>query len=168
MSKRFAWAVAALCAACGSRSAYVRVDNVPLGHIVVYRNGIAFYERSAVVHGGTLSVRVPRALVDDFLKTLTVVDRSTGQALPVRCPRDRAGDGDMIDMSLQIPNRTSADIKMTYVTEAPSWKPSYRMVIGDKDAKGKVFLEGWAVIDNTSGEDWKDVKIGVGSSSAMS
>ncbi len=168
MSKRFAWAVAALCAACGSRSAYVHVDDIPLGHIVVYRNGIAYYERSAVVRGGTLSVRVPRALVADFLKTLTVVDRGTGQALPVRFPRDRAGDGDMIDMSLQIPNRTSADVKMTYVTEAPSWKPSYRMVIGDKREKGKVFLEGWAIIDNTSGEDWKDVKIGVGSSSALS
>jgi len=170
MSKSFAWVAAALCAACGS-SAYVRVDDVPLGHIVVYRNGIAYYERGAVVRGGTLAVRVPRALVDDFLKTLTVVDRATEQPLPVRFPRDRSGDGDMIDMSLQIPNRTSADVKMTYVTEAPAWKPSYRMVIGnprDARSKGKVFLEGWAVIDNTSGEDWKDVKIGVGSSSAMS
>jgi hypothetical protein len=29
-------------------------------------------------------------------------------------------------------------------------------------------LEGWAVVDNLSGEDWKDVVVGVGSSSAMS
>jgi hypothetical protein len=29
-------------------------------------------------------------------------------------------------------------------------------------------LEGWAIVDNTSGEDWKDVKVGVGSSSALS
>ncbi len=170
MRKRFAWAVAALCASCGLGSKYVRVDDVPLGRVVVYRNGIAFYQRAAVVKGGTLSVRVPRALVDDFLKTLTVYDHETKQPLPVRFPRDRGGDGDMIDMNLQIPNKQGANVEMTYVTEAPSWKPSYRMVIGDPKgpSKGKVFLEGWAIIDNTSGEDWKDVSIGVGSSSAMS
>jgi hypothetical protein len=54
---------------------------------------------------------------------------------------------------------------LTYVTESPSWKPSYRVVVGDK---GKVKLEGWAIVDNTSGEDWKGVKVGVGSSSALS
>jgi hypothetical protein len=169
MSNRFAWLAAALCASCAG-SNYVRVDAVPLGHVVVYRNGIAYYERSAVVKGGTMSVRVPRALVDDFLKTLTVVDRATHMPLPVRFPRDTSGDGDMIDMTLQIPNKSQADVEMTYVTEAPAWKPSYRMVIGDAagPSQGKVFLEGWAIIDNTSGEDWKDVKIGVGSSSAMS
>jgi hypothetical protein len=54
---------------------------------------------------------------------------------------------------------------LTYVTEAPAWKPSYRVVVGDK---GKVMLEGWAIVDNTSGEDWKGVLVGVGSSSALS
>src|SRR4029079_16102083 len=28
--------------------------------------------------------------------------------------------------------------------------------------------QGWAIVDNTSGEDWKEVKAGVGSSSALS
>ncbi|MEO8552360.1 MAG: OmpA family protein, partial [Kofleriaceae bacterium] len=31
-----------------------------------------------------------------------------------------------------------------------------------------VMLEGWAIVDNTSGEDWKGVMVGVGSSSALS
>ena len=48
---------------------------------------------------------------------------------------------------------------LTYVTESPAWKPSYRVVVGDK---GKVMLEGWAIVDNTSGEDWKGVLVGVG------
>ena len=29
-------------------------------------------------------------------------------------------------------------------------------------------LEGWAIVDNTSGEDWKGVLVGVGASSALS
>src|SRR6185436_11155971 len=38
-------------------------------------------------------------------------------------------------------------------------------VVGDHH---DVMLEGWAIVDNTSGEDWKNVLVGVGSSSALS
>src|SRR6185295_18543275 len=68
-------------------------------------------------------------------------------------------------MKLQLPSKDKADVVLTYVTESPAWKPSYRVVVGDK---GKVLLEGWAIVDNTSGEDWKGVRVGVGSSSALS
>src|SRR6185295_7232513 len=68
-------------------------------------------------------------------------------------------------MKLQLPSKDKADVVLTYVTESPAWKPSYRVVVGDK---GRVMLEGWAIVDNTSGEDWKNVLVGVGSSSALS
>jgi len=56
-------------------------------------------------------------------------------------------------------------VVLTYVTEAPAWKPSYRVIMGKQ---GRVDLEGWAIVDNTSGEDWRSVRVGVGSSSALS
>src|SRR5690606_30213864 len=79
--------------------------------------------------------------------------------------RQQADDGNYLVMKLQLPTKDRADVVLTYVTESPSWKPSYRVVVGDK---GKVMLEGWAIVDNTSGEDWKGVRVGVGSSSALS
>jgi hypothetical protein len=166
MKKLFAGILlAAALGACGPKhSAFVKVDNVALGRVVVYRNGVAFYERRATVSGGVLTVSVPRDRVDDFLKSLTVVDAFTQQPLPVSIPR-REEDGANLVMRLQLPTKATADVVLTYVTEAPSWKPSYRVVVG-KD--GKVMLEGWAIVDNTSGEDWKGVKVGVGSSSALS
>ena len=151
---------------CGPKHAsFVKVDNVALGRVVVYRNGVAFYERRATVTGGTLTVSVPRDRVDDFLKSLTVVDAISGKPLPVSIPRQQADDGEYLVMTLQLPSKDKADVVLTYVTEAPSWKPSYRVAVGDK---GKVMLEGWAIVDNTSGEDWKGVMVGVGSSSALS
>jgi hypothetical protein len=158
--------LAAALAGCGPKHAsFVKVDNVALGRVVVYRNGVAYYERRATVTGGMLTVSVPRDRVDDFLKSLTVVDAVTGDPLPVSFPRDQAQDGNYLVMKLQLPNKNKvADVVLTYVTESPSWKPSYRVVVGDK---GKVMLEGWAIVDNTSGEDWKGVKVGVGSSSAL-
>ena len=136
-----------------------------LGRVVIYRNGVAFYERHATVVDGRLAVHVPRDRVDDFLKSLTVVDPVTKKPLSVSIPRKEADDGSYLTMTLETADRGRADVLLTYVTEAPAWKPSYRVVVGDK---GKVMLEGWAIVDNVSGEDWKGVLVGVGASSAMS
>lgn len=167
MRKRLAgFLLAAAVVGCGPKHAnYVKVDNVALGRVVVYRNGVAFYERRATVSGGALTVSVPRDRVDDFLKSLTVVDAITGKPLPVSIPREQSNDGPYLVMKLQLPSADKAVVVLTYVTESPAWKPSYRVVVGDK---GKVMIEGWAIVDNTSGEDWKGVLVGVGSSSALS
>ena len=151
---------------CGPKHAtFVKVDDVALGRVVIYRNGVAYYERRATVSGGVLTVSVPRDRVDDFLKSLTVVDAISKQPLPVSIPREQAHDGNYLVMKLQLPSKATADVVLTYVTESPAWKPSYRVVVGDK---GKVLVEGWAIVDNTSGEDWNGVRVGVGSSSALS
>ena len=67
-------------------------------------------------------------------------------------------------MTLETPERKQSKVLLTYVTEAPSWKPSYRIVVGKA---GKVMLEGWAIVDNTTSEDWRGVLVGVGASSAL-
>jgi hypothetical protein len=135
-----------------------------LGRIVIYRNGVAFYERHATVVDGKLTVHVPRDKVDDFLKSLTVADPVTKKKLSVTIPRKEADDGSYLTMTVETADKGRTDVLLTYVTEAPAWKPSYRVAIDDK---GTVFLEGWAIVDNTSSEDWKGVLVGVGASSAL-
>ncbi len=150
---------------CASTTSFVRSD-ATLGRVVVYRNGVAYFERTAEVEGDTLRLRVPADKVDDFLKSLTVTDVTTGQPAPVAYPTDtpRASDG-LIDMEIRLGGKGPHKLKLSYVTEAPSWKPSYRVTLSPS---GKVKLDAWAIVDNTSGEDWKAVNLGVGSSSALS
>src|SRR5712691_4549086 len=95
MRKRLAgFLLAAALAGCGPKhSSFVKVDSVALGRVVVYRNGVAFYERRATVTGGVLTVSVPRDRVDDFLRSLTVVDAISKQPLPVSIPRQETQDG---------------------------------------------------------------------------
>jgi len=155
----------ALLSGCLHSSTHTSIDGAVLGRVVIYRNGVAFYERRAKVVDGKLAIHVPRDRVDDFLKSLTVVDPTTRKPLSVSIPRKEADDGSYLTMTLETADRRRADVLLTYVTEAPAWKPSYRVVVGDK---GKVMLEGWAIVDNVSGEDWKGVLVGVGASSAMS
>jgi hypothetical protein len=45
---------------------------------------------------------------------------------------------------------------VSYISEVPIWKSTYRLVL---PAQGKPFLQGWAIVDNTIGEDWRDVEL---------
>jgi len=46
----------------------------------------------------------------------------------------------------------------SYMTPSAVWKSSYRLIFG---TGAEATLEGWAIIDNTSGEDWSNVKLSV-------
>jgi hypothetical protein len=54
------------------------------------RNGVAYFERYAALHGTQLKLRVPSERLDDLLKSLTVVDAHSGKAVPVSFPDRRA------------------------------------------------------------------------------
>ncbi len=49
-------------------------------------------------------------------------------------------------------------LSASYMTPSAVWKSSYRLIFG---AQGEPTLEGWAIIDNTSGDDWTNVKLSV-------
>ncbi|MCC6624590.1 MAG: hypothetical protein IT385_25300 [Deltaproteobacteria bacterium] len=151
--------------ACSSYTSHVEEETGTLGRVVVYRNGIAYYERKAPVADGKVTLTVPADKVDDFLKSLTVADSATGKPLPIAYPTAGANNDNKVDMTIEVSEPGVNEVVLTYITEAPAWKPSYRVVIGDDD---KVELQGWAIVDNTSGETWRKVKVGVGSSSALS
>ena len=45
------------------------------------------------------------------------------------------------------------EITASYMIPAAVWKSSYRLIFGEKTP----LLEGWAIVDNTTGEDWTKV-----------
>jgi hypothetical protein len=49
----------------------------------------------------------------------------------------------------------SGPVGLGYLAEAPVWKATYRLVMDDPEA----LLQGWAVLENTSGHDWRDVEL---------
>lgn len=44
-----------------------------------------------------------------------------------------------------------------YIAEAPVWRTSYRVVLGDEPQRGR--LQGWALVHNDTDEAWKGVEI---------
>lgn len=51
------------------------------------------------------------------------------------------------------------ELLISYVTEVPVWKATYRIIIPEGKKDIKPFLQGWAIIDNVSGKDWKNVQL---------
>jgi hypothetical protein len=48
------------------------------------------------------------------------------------------------------------EVTASYMVPAAVWKSSYRLIFG---ASGAPTLEGWAIVDNTTGEDWTNVAL---------
>jgi hypothetical protein len=65
---------------------------------------------------------------------------------------------DVRRMTIATAGSGDRDMLVSYVSEVPVWKTTYRIVI-PPDPKRQPLLQGWAVVDNTIGEDWKDVKL---------
>lgn len=52
-------------------------------------------------------------------------------------------------------------VKVGYVSEAPLWKVSYRLMLGGpaSQSASKSYLQGWAHVENTTDEDWNGVRL---------
>ncbi len=264
--------------ACAGRSPYAAVaeDGLALNSVVLYRNGVGYFERTGVVDGELLRLRVRKDQVNDLLKSLTVVDEN-GQAVSVSMPLDpqtwanlamatlapgrgslaqildslrgheitvyaggrilrgriamiehvvnepdpefvaRGGssmpiqnsqdwkltvmggsrmhvvrlskvtgislhDGDLamqlhraldasagegmfeqVDVEVRLVRAPRHRLTVSYVVGSPMWKPTYRVVLPaagkQGTSKGKALLQGWAVVDNISGEDWREIDL---------
>lgn len=247
-----------------------------LSRVVLYRNGIAYFERQGVVDGDRLTLKVRKDQINDLLKSLTVIDRSSGKTLSVSIPLDpsawqdaalamltpgrgrlaevldalrgtyvdvetdtrvahgrivmverieepvepqknvliprgpaedhrltllhdgaleivrlshvktiairqgdlvmqldrhldaTAGEGmfQQVDVVVRLADDTKHDLVVSYVSEAPLWKPTYRLVLADDDS-GKALLQAWAVVSNVSGENWDHVRLALTSGAPL-
>jgi hypothetical protein len=59
-------------------------------------------------------------------------------------------------VSLSFLGQGKRDVRVGYIQEAPIWKTSYRLVL-DKDEKP--LLQGWAIVENTTENDWDNVSL---------
>jgi len=91
------------------------------------------------------SVRIAeRELTDEVGRYLSLIGSSRARDVR-RMSFTAAGSGDR-------------DIFVSYISEVPIWKSTYRILFPEKPNE-KPLLQGWAIVDNTIGEDWKDVQL---------
>jgi Carboxypeptidase regulatory-like domain len=67
-------------------------------------------------------------------------------------------DQDVRRMTISTAGNGERNLYVSYISEVPIWKTTYRIVLPSKTEK-KPLLQGWAIVDNTVGEDWNDVEL---------
>jgi hypothetical protein len=153
-------------AGCGQR-AIVSADGLPLKRVVIYRNGVAYFERAGHVEEGEVRFKMKESEVGDFLATLAVLEKGGSSVQSAAFPlkddeaekkpdykktEDEKKGLRQVVLSL---DGKAHDLEVGYVAEAPVWRPSYRLVID----KGSAYLQAWGIVQNLSGEDWHDVRL---------
>jgi hypothetical protein len=67
-------------------------------------------------------------------------------------------DQDLRRMAISTTGKGERQLYVSYISEVPVWKTTYRIVLSPK-SETKPLLQGWAIVDNTVGEDWNDVQL---------
>jgi hypothetical protein len=67
-------------------------------------------------------------------------------------------DQDVRRMTISTTGAGERNLYVSYISEVPIWKTTYRIVLPSKADK-KPLLQGWAIVDNTVGEDWDGVEL---------
>ncbi|MBI3405253.1 MAG: carboxypeptidase regulatory-like domain-containing protein [Acidobacteria bacterium] len=65
---------------------------------------------------------------------------------------------DLRRMAISTAGSGERPLFVSYISEVPVWKTTYRIVLSSKSG-AKPLLQGWAIVDNTVGEDWNNVEL---------
>ncbi len=81
----------------------------------------------------------------------------------------RADDSKTVD--LRFAGEGSRRVVVAYIHETPVWKTSYRLVLPEPEgdgARSPFMVQGWAIVENTTDQDWNDVQLGLVSGQPVS
>lgn len=152
-----------LLAGC-ARGPDVDASGLALRRVVIYRNGVAYFERRGLIDADQVTFRVRKEKVGDFLATLAVIEAGGSSvrsaSFPVEVdedagdddapaqpgpevttePRPPGGNGEkerdeLEKVKLTLDGREH-DLVVGYVAETPVWRPSYRLVMGAAGSPG--------------------------------
>jgi hypothetical protein len=77
-------------------------DELPVTRVVLYQNGIGYFEREGEVDSDHLVLRIRPDQIADFLKSLTIVDKGTGMATSVALPVEKSQARQLADLPPQV------------------------------------------------------------------
>jgi hypothetical protein len=145
-----------------------------LKRVVIYRNGVAYFEREGHVSESRVTFRVRGDEMGDFLASFAVMEKDGSSVRaasfplkkddePEAEPENKAKAAAAKDpkkrletVIMELDGRDH-DLAVGYIAEAPVWRPSYRLVLENE----KVHLQVWGIVQNLSGEDWRNTRLTV-------
>ena len=124
----------------------VTAPGLALKKVVIYRNGVGYFERGGRVESDRVEFKVRKDEVGDFLATLAVLERGGSSVRSASFPLELASDPpppppnpgtaaepedkrDLRHVVMALDGREH-DLQVGYIAATPIWRPSYRLVLG--------------------------------------
>lgn len=110
---------------------------------------------------GLVSIRLPQVasfeLRDEALKS--ELNKALAAVAEYRADRTKTVD-------IRFAGEGAREVMVGYIQESPVWKTSYRLILpdskkGEKPSSEGVTVQGWAIVENTTDEDWNQVQLGL-------
>lgn len=147
-------------AGCAHSAAVSSDERLPLKRVVIYRNGVAYFERAGNVSGDRVEFQVQPEHVGDFLATLSVVERGGSSVRSASFPihvdeeqtasserKEATGASKLISQTLKTVvlelDGEEHDLRVGYVSEQPVWRPSYRLIFDEGSQRPT--LQAWGI-----------------------
>lgn len=115
-------------------------------------------EEEGIVSQDVLNLLTDKGLVSvpfDEVRAIRLLDPHLAQEVQQALDTLAQGrDNQKKSVTLSFKGEGERPVRVGYIQETPVWKTSYRLVLGDDDG---AYLQGWAVIENTTNRDWDDV-----------
>ncbi len=137
----------------GAEGVEGRIVSVSLKTVPVKDTGVLQAEVLNVLTEGGLRA-VPLEQVTQIRLLDETLDRELRESLEALAT---GLDDQRKRVELRFTGNAPREVRAAYLQEMPIWKTSYRLVLGNE----KPYLQGWAQVENTTDEDWKEVHLGL-------
>jgi hypothetical protein len=122
-------------------------------------------KKKTVADDKTIDVEYLNLLTDDGLRSIPLDQvqrvklldpRLDAELRPALAVLAAGHDTQKKTVAVRFEGQGKRKVSVSYIVATPVWKTSYRLVLADKEPP---FLQGWAIVENTSDDDWSDVKL---------
>ncbi len=126
---------------------------------------VSVESKSVTAPTGTTTTDTLNLLGADGLQSVRLDDVSVLKLRDARLDRElrealrtlaSGADDQRRSVTLHFSGTGRRNVSVGYIAEAPLWKISYRLLLGPKPS-----LQGWALVENTTDEDWNGIHLGL-------
>ncbi|MDQ2798704.1 MAG: DUF4139 domain-containing protein, partial [Armatimonadota bacterium] len=127
-------------------------------------------QKTEMVKDRTQTVDILNLLTDNGLQSVRLDETRSLKLLDKRLDREfrdalttlaSGSDEQRRQVTLHFAGTGRRPVRVGYVTEAPLWKISYRLLLGGANGNKseKPYLQGWALVENTTDDDWQGIHL---------
>ncbi len=147
------------------------MESEPTGTVINVEKRITIVRGTPGGNHAHLELPWVNLLTDQGVRSYNLTDATGFEILDAKLAADfkaalaaiaQQRSDDSKTVGLQYNGSGTRNVIAAYVQQAPVWKTSYRLVLPENVAD-KPTLQGWAIVENTSDEDWSNVTLALAS-----